>query len=65
MLDIIFANASVIALPPGLTRDGYEVQFGTNHIGHALLLKYLLPLIVTTASASRDVRLITTSLSAF
>jgi NAD(P)-dependent dehydrogenase (short-subunit alcohol dehydrogenase family) len=65
MLDIMFANAGVMALPPGLTRDGYEVQFGTNHMGHALLLKYLLPLMVTTASAGRDVRLITTSSSAF
>ncbi|KAM0715201.1 hypothetical protein Q7P37_009666 [Cladosporium fusiforme] len=64
-LDILFANAGVMALPPGLTKDGYEVQFGTNHMGHALLLKYLLPLMVSTASTGRDVRLVTTTSSAF
>jgi NAD(P)-dependent dehydrogenase (short-subunit alcohol dehydrogenase family) len=64
-LDILFANAGVMALPPGLTQDGYEVQFGTNHMGHALLLKYLLPLMARTASAGHDVRLVTTTSSAF
>lgn len=54
-----------MGLPPGLTVDGYEVQFGTNHMGHAMFLKYLLPLMDTTASTGRDVRLITTSSSAF
>ena len=64
-LDILFANAGVMGLPPALTTDGYEVQFGTNHMGHALLLKYLLPLMTKTASTGRDVRLITTTSSAF
>jgi len=64
-LDILFANAGVMALPAAVTVDGYEVQFGTNHMGHALLLKYLLPLMAKTASTGRDVRLITTSSSAF
>lgn len=64
-LDILFANAGVMALPPGLSKDGYEIQFATNHLSHALLLKYLLPLMVRTASAGRDVRLVTTTSSAF
>jgi NAD(P)-dependent dehydrogenase (short-subunit alcohol dehydrogenase family) len=64
-LDIFFANAGIMATPPGLTRDGYEVQFGTNHMGHALMLKYLLPIMAKTAAAGRDVRIITTSSSAF
>jgi NAD(P)-dependent dehydrogenase (short-subunit alcohol dehydrogenase family) len=55
----------IMATPPGLTKDGYEVQFGTNHMGHALMLKYLLPIMAKTAAAGRDVRLITTSSSAF
>lgn len=64
-LDIVFANAGVMGLPPALTVNGYEVQFGTNHMGHALLLKYLLPLMAKTASTGRDVRLVTTTSSAF
>lgn len=64
-LDILFANAGVMGLAPALTSNGYEVQFGTNHMGHALFLKYLLPLMAKTARTGRDVRLITTSSSAF
>ncbi|KAJ0418316.1 hypothetical protein BJY00DRAFT_315044 [Aspergillus carlsbadensis] len=65
MLDILFANAGIMGVPPGLTKDGYEVQFGTNHMGHALLLKHLLPVMAKTAATGRDVRLVTTSSSAF
>lgn len=50
-LDILMLNAGVMAIPPGLTQDGYEVQFGTNHMGHALLAKLLLPLLLQTADA--------------
>jgi NAD(P)-dependent dehydrogenase (short-subunit alcohol dehydrogenase family) len=64
-LDILFANAGVMALPPGLSTDGYEIQFATNHLAHALLLQYLLPLMARTAAAGRDVRLVTTTSSAF
>lgn len=57
-LDLFFANAGVMALPPGLTADGYEVQFGTNHLGHAALVKLLLPTMVATAQQGHDVRII-------
>jgi len=57
-LDLFFANAGVMALPPGLTADGYEVQFGTNHLGHAALVKLLLPTMEGTAAGSQDVRII-------
>lgn len=49
-LDILFCNAGVMGRPPGLTTDGYEVQFGTNHLGHACLLELLTPLLLSTAS---------------
>jgi NAD(P)-dependent dehydrogenase (short-subunit alcohol dehydrogenase family) len=57
-LDLFFANAGIMALPPGLTEDGYEVQFGTNHLGHAALVKLLLPTMEETAAAGSDVRII-------
>ncbi|KAJ5709394.1 Oxidoreductase short-chain dehydrogenase/reductase family [Penicillium malachiteum] len=56
-LDILMCNAGIMAVPPGLTTDGYEIQFGTNHLGHALLIRKLLPLLETTAAAA-DVRII-------
>ena len=47
-----------MALPPGLTADGYEVQFGTNQLGHAALVKPLLPVMEATAKQGRDVQII-------
>ena len=44
-LDILMNNAGVMALPPDLTKDGYEIQFGTNVMGHFLLTRELLPLL--------------------
>lgn len=49
-LDILMLNAAVMCNPPGLTADGYELQFGTNYMGHALLTKLLLPLLLKSAA---------------
>ncbi|KAK6824318.1 hypothetical protein RU639_005157 [Aspergillus parasiticus] len=57
-LDVLMCNAGIMALPPGLTKDGYEVQFGTNHLGHSLLIRKLLPLLQRTAETGADVRVI-------
>jgi retinol dehydrogenase-12 len=35
-------NAGIMGVPPALTKEGYEIQFGTNHMGHVLLTKLLL-----------------------
>lgn len=46
-----------MAQPDGLTSDGYEVQSGTNHVGHALLTKRLLPTLQKTSQQpGSDVR---------
>jgi NAD(P)-dependent dehydrogenase (short-subunit alcohol dehydrogenase family) len=37
-LDVILANAGVMATPFGHTVDGFETQFGTNHLGHFVLV---------------------------
>lgn len=65
-LDILINNAGVMGLPPGLTEDGYEVQFGTNHMGPALFTKLLLPTLQkTTSLLGADVRIVNLSSEAF
>ncbi|KOS36546.1 hypothetical protein ACN38_g12705 [Penicillium nordicum] len=61
-LDILMLNAGIMAAPPGLTSDGYELQFGTNYIGHALFTKLLLPVLEKTAAMpDADVRIVSLS----
>jgi NAD(P)-dependent dehydrogenase (short-subunit alcohol dehydrogenase family) len=43
--DVIIANAGVMATPFGHTVDGFETQFGTNHLGHFVLVNRIASLI--------------------
>jgi NAD(P)-dependent dehydrogenase (short-subunit alcohol dehydrogenase family) len=45
--DIVIANAGVMATPFGHTADGFETQFGTNHLGHFVLVNRIAALIRT------------------
>jgi NAD(P)-dependent dehydrogenase (short-subunit alcohol dehydrogenase family) len=44
--DVVIANAGVMNAPFGRTADGFETQFGTNHLGHFVFINRVLPLIV-------------------
>lgn len=58
-LDLLLNNAGVMALPSGRTQEGYEIQLGTNHVGHALLTRLLMPTLLETAKQpDSDVRII-------
>ncbi|KAI1409850.1 oxidoreductase [Hypoxylon sp. FL1857] len=64
-LDVLMANAGIMALPPGLTKDGYELHFGINHVAHALLIRKLLGLLQKTAKEHGEARIIPISSLAF
>ena len=58
-LDILMLNAGIMMVPHDVTKDGYEIQFGTNHVGHAALAKLLLPTLLRTAEQpGADVRVV-------
>ena len=43
--DVVIANAGVMATPFGHTTDGFETQFGTNHLGHFVFVNRIAPLV--------------------
>jgi retinol dehydrogenase 12 len=61
-LDQLINNAGIMAVPHAVSKDGYEIEFATNHMGHALLTRQLLPLMQRTASQpGSDVRIVNVS----
>ncbi|KAI6137903.1 hypothetical protein BKA82DRAFT_4261540 [Pisolithus tinctorius] len=66
-LHVLFNNAGVMHPPVELlTDDGYDLQFGTNVLGHFYLTKLLLPILLSTAKSSPagTVRVVNTSSTA-
>jgi NAD(P)-dependent dehydrogenase (short-subunit alcohol dehydrogenase family) len=58
-LDLLVNNAGIMMVPEGRTADGFELQFGTNHLGHFALTVLLLPhvtdRVVTVSSTAHRV----------
>ena len=50
-LDLLVNNAGVMAVPQATTADGFEMQLGTNHLGHFALTGRVLPLLIAAPAA--------------
>lgn len=59
-LHVLMCNEGIMAVPAGLTKDGFEIQFGVNHLAHALLIRQLSPAMLKAAQEpDSDVRFVT------
>ncbi|KAF1829168.1 retinol dehydrogenase 14 [Decorospora gaudefroyi] len=58
-LDVLVCCAGIMAKPAGVSKDGYEIHFATNQLGHSLFIRKLLPLLENTAALpGADARII-------
>ncbi|KAJ3529661.1 hypothetical protein NM208_g9659 [Fusarium decemcellulare] len=57
-LDILINNAGIMMTPEGLTKEGYEIQFGTNVMGPALFSHLLLPVLQNTVKTNPQTRVV-------
>ncbi|KAJ5301967.1 hypothetical protein PENANT_c057G04507 [Penicillium antarcticum] len=60
-LDVLITNAGVMATPEGRTADGFETQFGTNHLAHFLLIQLLLPILEKSSKPNSQSRVVVLS----
>ncbi|KAH7174269.1 uncharacterized protein B0J16DRAFT_348368 [Fusarium flagelliforme] len=57
-LNTLICNAGVMCTPEGRTKDGFETQFGTNHLSHFLLINLLLPALRKGVTPDRAARVV-------
>ncbi|KAJ3117509.1 hypothetical protein HDU96_006438 [Phlyctochytrium bullatum] len=60
-LNVLINNAGVMACPEGTTKDGFETQFGTNHLGHFLLFHLLKPALLASSTPAFHSRVVSVS----
>ncbi|WP_435073648.1 oxidoreductase [Halorubrum sp. HHNYT27] len=60
-VDILCNNAGVMAIPRSETEDGFETQFGVNHLGHFALTGQLFPLLEAAEGVNGAARVVTQS----
>lgn len=60
-LHILINNAGVMATPKDITKDGYEIQMGVNHLGHFLLAQLLLSILIKSGTEHQPSRVINVS----
>ncbi len=60
-LHLLVNNAGVMAIPRRETVDGFEMQLGTNHLGHMALTLRLLPALISTGAGGTVARVVTVS----
>lgn len=62
-LNILITNAGVMATPKGTTTDGFETQFGINHLAHFLLFQLLKPTLLASSTPAFHSRVVAVSSS--
>lgn len=63
-LNILIENAGVMACPEGRTADGFETQFGNNHLAHFLLFYLLKPVLLASSTLDFNSRVVIVSSAA-
>lgn len=63
-INVLVNNAGVMATPEGRTKDGFETQFGTNHVAHFLLFQLLKPTLLKSSTKAFQSRVICVSSTA-
>lgn len=61
VIDVLMLNAGIMACPYGTTADGFERQFGTNHLGHFVFANRIIPGMLDGKSKSKQPRVVVVS----